>query len=181
MIQSAIIKASYELIYKNLSDLGKETKLFMMCEKNEEVSDNSTKVIMGVSDVCQLCSDKNGEKIEENEIIFEAPTQVGAVLFFTVISNNYSSLLETVGLLIQYFKDNHFIQLDDYKWHGEKEGKIFIEPIVRKNETHNGNKNNDLPIITLEYTMELGINSLKGTTFKRVEKKIIKGGTIGAI
>jgi hypothetical protein len=178
MSQSAILRAGYELIRNNLSALGGETKLFVLCDKDKEVSDNVSKVILGVSDVCQLCSDKNGEKVEENEIIYEIPARVGCVLFLTVISDNYPAVLETAGLLVQYFKDNNFIQLDEYKWHGEKEGKIFIEPVVRKPATHSGYSNKDLPSVTLEYVMEIGINSLKGTAFKRVEKMKITGGTI---
>jgi hypothetical protein len=177
MKQSAILRAGYEEIYKKLSVLSEETKLFVMRDKDENVS-NETRVILGVSDICQLFSDKNGEKVEENGMIYEAPTMVGCVFSLSVISGNYPSLLETVGRLIQYFKDNNYIQLDDYKWHGENDGKIFIEPVVRKPELRAGFKDRYLTAFTLEYLMEIGINSQKGTSFKRVEKIAIKGGTI---
>jgi hypothetical protein len=175
MNQSAILRASYEAIYTNLAALGKETKLFAMGGIDEDVSGNESKVIFGVSDICQLSHDKNGEKVEENEKIFEAPTRVGFAFFLTVIAKEYPALLETAGRLIQYFKDNNYIQLEEYKWHGENGGKIFIEPAVRKPELRDGLKDRQLPSVTLEFLMEMGINSEKGTSFKRVEKKTIKG------
>jgi hypothetical protein len=178
MNQSAVLRASYEKIYKNLAALSEETKLFLLCGGDEDISDDGAKVILGVSDVCQLCPDKNGEKVEENEMIFEVPARLGCVLFLTVISKAYPALLETAGLLIQYFKDNNYIQLEDYKWHGDNEGKIFIEPVIRKPEPSGGTKNCDLPYITLKYTMEMSINSQKGTPFRRVEKREIKGSTM---
>jgi len=176
MRQSAILKACYETIYNNLTEIGKVSKLFTMGEKDEELSDNETKVIFGISDVCQLSSDKNGEKVEENEIRYEAPTNVGCAFFLTIISKSYPALLEAAGLLIQYFKDNNYINLEEYKWHGEKDGKIFIDPAVRKPELMAGCKPPSFPSVTLEFLMEMGINSLKGTPFKRVEKRTIKGG-----
>ena len=177
MNQSAVLRASYEEIYKNLSALSEETKLFVMCDEDEDVS-NKTKVILGVSDICQLSSDKNGEKVEENGMIYEVPTMMGCVLSLSVISKKIPALLETVGQLIQYFKDNNYIQLEDYKWHGKNDGKIFIEPVVRKPELRVGFKDRQLTAFTLEYFMEIGINSQKGISFKRVEKIAIKGGTI---
>jgi hypothetical protein len=177
MNQSAILRASYEEIYKNLSALSEETKLFVMCDKYEDAL-NETRVILGVSDICQLSSDKNGEKVEENGMIYEAPTMVGCVFSLSVISKSYPSFLETAGLLIQYFKDNNYIQLEDYKWHGENDGKIFIEPIVRKPELRVGFKERYFTAFTFEYLMEIGINSQKGTSYKRVERIAIKGGTI---
>ena len=180
MNQSAILRAAYEAVYKNLSELGEENKLFKVSDGAMEESKNGQQpvVYLGVSDLCQLYPDKNGQKVEMGEIIFEVPARVGCIFSLTVTSGAYPLLLETVGQLIQYFKDNNTILLEDYKWHGENEGKIFIEPVIRKPEPQGKPKNHDLPVIIIEYILEVGINSLKGTPFKRVEKKILKGNII---
>jgi len=180
MNQSAILRASYEAIYNELLNLGEKNKQFMVGDGGAGFTnaETETKVCLGVSDVSQLCSDKNGENIEIDEMIFEAPTMVGCMLFLSVVAKTYPSLLETTGLLIQYFKDNNSIQLDDYKWHGEDEGKIFIEPVIRKPEAQKTPQFDNMPTVTLEYRMEVGINSLKGTPFKRVDKLTLKGNVI---
>lgn len=177
MKQSAILKASYEMIYKNLSDLGKEKKIFTVNDGGvvSPKSETDASVYVGISDICQLCPDKNGEKVEVDEILFETPAQIGCILFITITSKFHPVLLETAGSIIQYFKDNNAIIVQDYKWHGENEGKIYIEPLIRKLEPQRMSKAHDMPVVTLEYQIEMGINSLKGTPFKRVEKPIIKG------
>jgi hypothetical protein len=180
MSQSAILKAAYETIYKNISELGEENGLFQVSNGSMETlkGGKQAEVYLGISDLCQLYTDKNGQKVEMDEMIFEVPARVGCILFMTIISRTYPSLLETAGWLIQYFKDNNAIQLEDYKWHGENEGKIFIEPVIRKPELLRRPQSNDLPAIILEYQLEVGINSQKGVSFKRVEKKILKGNII---
>jgi len=180
MKQSAILRASYEAIYKNLSDLGKDNN-FSVSNGAFDIPENEqeTRIFLGVSDICQLSSDKNGEKIEVDETFFEAPVRIGCILSMTIISKMYPELLETTGCLIQYFKDNNVIVLGDFGWHGGgNEGKIFIEPVIRKPELQKERQILNFPAITLEYLMELAINSLKGTTFKRVDKKLIKGNII---
>jgi hypothetical protein len=181
MNQSDILRASYEMIYKNLSAFAEERKFFLISNESAEPQKTGSqpRVCLGISDVSQLCIDKNGQKIEEDEMTFEASTRVGCILFLTVIADAYPPLLETIGLLIRYFKDNNSILLVDYKWHGENEGIIYIEPVIRKPEPQKESKFHNNPSITLEYYMEMGINSLKGTTFKRVDKRTIKGNIIG--
>jgi hypothetical protein len=172
--------AAYEATYKNLSELGEKNELFKVSNGSMESPKDGqqTIVYLGVSDLCQLYSDKNGQKVEMDEIIFEVPARVGCIFSLTITSDAYPSLLETAGQIIQYFKDNNTILLEDYKWHGENEGKIFIEPVTRKSEPQCKPPPHDFPVISLEYMLEVGINSLKGTPFKRVEKKIIKGNII---
>jgi hypothetical protein len=184
MNQSAILKASYEAVYNNLSDLAAETKLFAMSgggalEHPKEGIHSHPIVCLGISDLSQLHIDKNGHTVEIDEMLFEVPAQIGYVLCVTVVSEYYSHLLETAGALIQYFKDNNIIRLEDYKWHEEPEGKIVIEPVVRNLEPYKEPQfHNTLPTITLKYRMEMGINSQKGTPFKRVEKQAITGNLI---
>jgi len=154
MNQSAVLKASYEAVYKILSDLAIKTKLFRMgaggaLEAPKDEAQPS--VCLGVSDVSQLFIDKNGQTVEMDEMMFEAPTQVGCMLYLTIISKYYPHLLETAGALIQYFKDNNSILLEDYKWHGE-EGKVIIEPVVRDLDPHKDPLfYQEMPAITIKY------------------------------
>jgi len=177
MIQSDIIKASYEAIFKNLSELGEKTGLFLVSNEgfNAKRDEQRSLVCLAVSDICQLCPDKNGEKIDVGEVSYEIPAQIGCVFLFTVINKSYPQLLEVTGLLIQYLKDNNKFILENHKWHGEDEGRIIIEPVIRQPRPQWENRFNDLPSVTLEYRIEFGINSLKGSPFKRVEKRDIKG------
>jgi len=181
MIQSNILKAGYEAIYNNLAELGEKTELFLITSEGlcDLKDDLRSLVCLGVSDVCQLCPDKNGEKVEVGEMIFEVPARIGCMFFLTVVSRCYPQLLETAGLLIQYFKDNNVIMLEGYKCHGDSEGKIVIESVIRKPKSNWEFGVNNLPVVTLEYYVEFGINSLKGIPFKRVEKLEIKGNIIG--
>jgi hypothetical protein len=179
--QSAVLRAAYEAVYKNVSELGEKDGLFQMgggaVEESQKDGQPPT-VYLAVSDLCQLYPDKNGQKIETDEMIFEIPARVGCVFSLTIISGIYPPLLEAAGRLIQYFKDNNTVQLEGYKWHGEDEGKVFIEPVIRKPEPRRGPGRWDMPAVSLEYLLEVGINSLKGTPFKRVEKKMVKGNII---
>ncbi|MDR0312020.1 MAG: hypothetical protein LBI14_00320 [Treponema sp.] len=178
MNQSAILRASYEAIYNDLSKLGKENKLFLMGDGDSSKTGTEASVYLGISDLSQICADKNGQKIVEDEMTFEAPTQVGCIFFLTVSAKTYPPILEAVGSLIQYFKDNNAIVLEDHKWHGEDKGKIFIEPVIREPELQKEIKIHEIPAIILKYRMEMGINSQKGTPFKRIEKRTIKGNII---
>ena len=181
MNQSAILRVCYEAIYKNLSALGDETKIFCMNAAGSlEEPKNEVEAIVcpGVSDVSQVFIDKNGEKVVMDEMLFEAPAQIGCILSLTIIAKTYPPLLETVGLLIQYFKDNNVVLLEDYKWHGEDEGKIVIESVVRAPEPRKESIYHDYPALTIQFLMEMGINSLKGTPFKRVEKAAVRGNLI---
>ncbi len=177
MIQSDILSACYDTIYKNLSALSEESKKFYMNGKGtleEPETGQPPLVCLGVSDVKQLFPDKNGEKIEDNEMLFEVPARIGCIFSLTVTSEYYPQVLETVGLLIQYFKDNNTVLAEDYKWHGETKGNIFLEPLTGKPEPKKAAQSG-YPSITLEFGAEVGINSLKGTGFKRVEKRTVTG------
>ena len=177
MSQSAILKAGYEAVYNSLMKLGAETKLFALSGGASQSSESKTPstVYFGVSDISQLSLDKNGQTVEADEMIFAAPTQAGCIIFMKVAAETYPPLLETIGLLIQHFKDNNTITLAEHKWHGEKEGVIFLEPVVRDLEPGKEICSDGLPSLTLQYRMEGWINSLNGKSFKRVEKRTITG------
>jgi hypothetical protein len=180
MTQSAVLKVSYEAVFSQLADLGKSSKLFTASEDNaQESSKDETLVYLSVSDISQIAIDKNGQTIEVDEVMFSVPSQIGCVLSITISAQTYPPLLETAGLLIQHFKDNNVIELPEYTWHGETDGRIFLEPVVRDVKTGEERQRGETPSRFLEYRVEAGINSLKGTSFKRVEKKAVKGEIIG--
>jgi hypothetical protein len=181
--QSAIIKQSYEAIFQNLAGIGAETQLFTVKDGYKikgEIGENKTKsvVFVEIPDLCQLFQDKNGEKIVFNEVSYEAPARIGFILSLTVVSKRHPDLLETAGYLIRHFKDNNVFFLEEYTWHGNDNGVIYIEPVIREPES-NTRQPVEIPFLTLEYRIEVGINSEKGTPVRRVEKKTIKGNIIG--
>jgi len=183
MRQSAVLKAGYEAVYSGLSAFGGETRLFVVDEFGAQSTPDSSKqtvASLGVCDVSQICQDKNGHTVESEGQIYEAPTQVGYIISVTVASKSYPALLEAAGAIVQYFKDNNAIRLADYSWHGEAEGKIVIEPVIHAPDSHKEPQfYNGLPSIVLKYSMDVGINSLNGSTFKRVKEREIKGSIIG--
>ena len=81
MNQSAILKASYEIVYKNVSDLGAKDGLFQMGDggKEEPKDEQKPTVCLAVSDLCQLYPDKNGQKIDVDEVIYEVPARLGCI------------------------------------------------------------------------------------------------------
>lgn len=180
MSQSAVLKNCYEIIFNILEKLGTESKLFLVRDAADLGKETDTPVLyMGVSDICQLVQDKNGQQIVFNEVHYDEPTRIGFVLTLTIVSKSSMALLEAVGCIIRYFKDENTISLkDEYTWHGNDDGKIYIEPVVRDTDLARA-ISLPLPDISLKYRIELGINSEKGTPFRRVEKRDIKSNTMG--
>ena len=175
MSQSSVLRVCYEKIYKNLSVLGGESGLFSV--ENGAVKDTKGKaaVFLCVSDIGQLAVDKNGEKLIVDEMTYEAPAWVGYILSLKVIAGVYPDLLEIVGLLIRYFKDANIIDIGKYIWHGGEKGVVVIEPVIHEPVLNKAIHDKDLPNLTLEYRLEMAVNSEKGTPFRRVEQRKILG------
>jgi hypothetical protein len=178
MNQSGVLRHIYESIYQELVKLGAEKQIFSM--KNDlPVNDQGgesypSTVFMKILDICQISQDKNGQKIMVEDIAFEAPTRVGCIIAFDVVGGNYPDILETIGALIRYFKDNNTIVIDTFSWHGNDEKIAYIEPIVGEPDGRRGLVQTPMSL-SLKYTIEIGINSEKGTPFRRVEARKIQG------
>jgi hypothetical protein len=125
-------------------------------------------------DIGQIAQDKNGQQITVEDVAFEAPARIGFLVAFEVISDMYPDILEATGALIRYFKDNNKILVNDFTWHGNEDKTAFIEPIVRQPDERRVSVQTQ-PSLSLHYMVEVGINSEKGTPFKRVERRKIDG------
>jgi hypothetical protein len=184
MSQSAILKESYEAMYRVLVELGSSLKLFSVesgyITDRKDIIKNGFKsvVLLGIADISQLTKDKNGRNIIVNDISYEEPTRICFILSITAVSEQYPDLLETIGAIIRYFKDNNMISIGDYNWYGNNDGMIYIEPVIRKPDSKQNKLIDVLPSLSVEYLVEVAINSEKGTRVKRVEKQKIQSNVI---
>jgi hypothetical protein len=180
MSQSSILRYTYELFYNNLASLGDELKLFTVENDTIKSKNPNSKykscVFMEVSDISPLSQAKNSERIVINENHYESPTSIGFIISLSVISDNYFELLESLGAIVRYFKDNNTILAkEEFNWHGNESGKIYIEPFLHKPGEKYRPTATDHPSLSLEYYIEVAINSENGTPFRRVEKYEIHG------
>jgi hypothetical protein len=172
MRQSAILRVIYETLSAVLSGEGESTGLFTLCgdkAASEEVPGVSVRLEIG--DICQTAPDKSGQRIIVEEMAYEAPAQLGVILSVGLICRTYPPLLECAGYIVRFFKDNHLFSLRGYGWHGNGGGDIFLEPVIR--EPAANNRGGERPSLSLHYRIEAGINSEKGESFRRVEKRKI--------
>jgi hypothetical protein len=180
MSQALILRHAYESLCQKLSEIGSNLQLFSV--ENESIKGGmdlqkgslKSAVYLGISDISQLSVDKNGQKIIIDEASFEQPARIGLMVSITTVSSRYPDLLETVGEIIRNFKDDNIISSGEYNWHGNTGGKIFIEPVIREPKVKYDRITQELLSLTMEYRIEVAINSEKGTPVRRVEKQEIK-------
>jgi hypothetical protein len=184
MSQALILRHTYESLYQKLSEIGANLQLFSvengpMTEGVDlQKEDLKSVVYIGISDISQLSVDKNGQKIIVDETSFEQPARIGLMVSITTVSRQFPDLLESVGEIIRYFKDDNIISAGEYSWHGNNSGQIFIEPIIRESKGKYDRISQEFPSLTIEYRIEVAINSEKGTQIRRVEKQEIKSNII---
>jgi hypothetical protein len=185
MNQSKVLCYCYDTVFSILKKEGEASGLYTVaeCTMDENVKSAETFVYLGVSDLAQISQDKNGEKVfvtdaDLSEQQFPAPTFMAFILSIRIASQRYQDALEAAGHLINYFKDNNTFPLDEYKWHGNKNNVIYMEPIIREPDINRMLNNFSTPSIMLEYRIEAAINSRKGGVFKRVQSREIRGKPI---
>jgi hypothetical protein len=137
-----------------------------------------TTVYLGIAGISQLSSDKNGQKIVVDEVSYEEPARIGFLVSITAVSRRYPDALEAVGAIIRHFKDANTIFVGEDSWHGNTDGLVFIEPVIGEPDGRRRIPGREPPSLTIEYRIEVGINSEKGTPFRRVEKREIKSNII---
>jgi hypothetical protein len=181
MSQHAVLRYCYDVVFKAVKKLGEESRLFSTEKGNlgKKGPVPASTVYLSVSDIGQLIHDKNNQKVFIDDTSYDAPTSVGIVLAFTTVAKTYSDVLEIMGCIIRYFKDNNSFALGDYAWHEDTSGFFYLEPLVRDVTAKNGVNLQEPPVLTLEYKIELAINSENGVQFKRVEQRDIKSKNIG--
>lgn len=180
MSQSAVLRHCYDTVFEILKKEGKTSKLYGVANGalDEKVKNKGTMVFLGVSDFAQVSQDKNGEKVFVDERQFPAPTYTAFILTILVTSEQYQDVLETIGFIIRYFKDNNTFDAGDYNWHGNTGSSIYMEPVIREPIVNRTVSSQSLPSLTLEYRIEAAINSEKGGEFRRVQTRDIRSKTV---
>jgi hypothetical protein len=180
MKQSDVMKYILESIRGSLVDISGKERIFMVEEcgqKRDSGSDQLPVVRIEITDVCQLAFDKSGERIVVDEKQYEPPTQFAMCIRFAVSGADVSLVLGAVGELAVFFKDNPSVDISDCSWHGNDLKKIFLEPVIRQPVPGN-ELQKDGCVLNLDYRIDFGINSRRGTTFKRVENRDLRSRMI---
>lgn len=179
MDQSAVLKYIYDSLTQNLSQLGSDSTLFSVENFGKVTEDAGVSqkaiVFLGVTDFAQIQQDLNGGKIIIDEIRVPAPTHIAFIVAITVMSMNYSAILGALGIIVRHLKDNNAIAVAEYNWHGNTSSSFFVEPIVRSPNSGKEFVGYTTPFLTLEYRIEVAINSQKSESFKRVKEMDIRG------
>lgn len=174
MKQYEVLQYGYSQLLRLLERRGKEENLFSLADENPPVVSDKNEVIVAsdICDLCQLQSDKTGQRIAVDEALFDLPTIVVYTVGIHIYARSYARALQAAGSIIAFLKDTTVIPLEAYNWHGNTSQNLFIEPCVRNINTNI--QTNALPIIHLLYKIESGINSERGMPFKRVEERDIR-------
>jgi hypothetical protein len=83
----------------------------------------------------------------------------------------YPALLEALGCVARFLKDNPSVSVKDCAWHGGGGQEVFLEPVVREPPAAGMGERHSL---TLYYRAETALNSERGQTFHRVEKRDLR-------
>jgi hypothetical protein len=168
MGQDAVLQYCYDALCERLTELGKTSGLFALdAAQGKRERDSGATVRVSVSDVSQIATDRNGERVVVDERMYDAPTRIGCVVALTVSASRYTDALATLGSLIKYFKEHNTLEAGDFNWHGNTDGMIYLEPLIRSPERR---PLVESPALTLEYRFEVGINAERSDPVHRVER-----------
>lgn len=174
MMQYEILKYMYAQFSQLIADAGKENDLYSV--ETGSYPEHIEKVIVhaAVTDVCQFACDKTGQRIIIDEKRYELPARIAVSLSLIITGSEYDSILEAAGCIIRTLKDNAVLKAGEYNWHGNDDGSMYIESVVRNPQAGKSGLVNGYPSIVLDYRIEAGINSAKGEEFTRVDKRDIR-------
>ncbi|MDR1933054.1 MAG: hypothetical protein LBQ57_09585 [Spirochaetales bacterium] len=188
MRQSGIFRAVYEAVCEALAAEGEATGLFTLSRagnggKTEgygtDRRDNAegpaeTRLRLCVCDLCQTGQDKNGQRVIAGEMSYEAPARFAITFAVRGVARSEAALLEAMGCAARFFKDNPAVSVKGYGWHGNGNADVFLEPLIRGSGPAGAGGAGDEPSLALYYRAEAGINSQKGESFRRVEKRDLR-------
>jgi len=175
--QSAIMQFVYERISDLLTERGKQSALFSVTATPPSDVRGGTLVFIAATDVCQIQTDRTGQKITLGTSEVDIPALCVMSLTILIYGISYGAMLAAAGSIIAFLKDNSVQPCERYNWHGNTHDTFFIEPVIR--EPTDGKDISDKKVICLEYRIEVGINSEKEQPFKRVEKRTIQSNMLG--
>ncbi|MDR2589001.1 MAG: hypothetical protein LBC67_06195 [Spirochaetales bacterium] len=181
MKQSGVFRAIYEVLLAALAAEGERTGLFRV-EGFSAREEKGGAVRLFVSDMCQTSQDRGGERVIAGEFSYEAPSRFCVALGVLVSGRDYPCVLECAGAVARFFKDSRVFSAEGCGWHGNGKGVFILEPEIREpaalaSEAVEAAQGERLSLV-LRYRVEAAINSEKGGSFRRVEKRDIKARSI---
>lgn len=178
MMQSGVLGYAYRSLRDRLESLATESGMYTMVTGSGACSDNNKpSVNILVTDICQIAQDKNGQRIVVDELRYELPSLVAVSISLVISGNESDTILDVAGCISGYMKDNPVISAGEYNWHGNSNGRIYVEPIIR-GPTLRQLYVQDKQQVVMEYCFEAGINSGIGEAFTRVEKREVRSDFI---
>jgi hypothetical protein len=165
------------MVFEFLKKEGERSGLFCLAQGVFDgiITSEATRVFLSVSDMAQISQDKNGEKVFIDEQQFPAPTFLAIILRIGIAAKQYQDVLESAGSIICYLKDNNTFHMDEFNWHGNQSNSFYMEPVIRETEINQVSNYQAIPFVSIEYRIELAINSEKSGAFTRVQSKDIRG------
>lgn len=161
-MQSDIFKYVIQTLKKNLSTAN-ELEFSIVDDFSNELK-NEVKFV--VTDIFQTTNDKTGQRIIVDELRYEVPALYQMRIRVLIHAPLLEDALSLFGYIAVFFKDNTVYECNEYNWHGNKLNKFILEPVVRRDSSENFSEG-----LYLDYRVEVELNSLKGESFVRVEKK----------
>lgn len=178
MMQSGVLGYTYRLLRDRLEELASDSGLYHMTVGSNVPGKNSKpSVSIAVTDICQIAQDKNGQRIVVDELRYELPSLVAVSIAIVISGNECDTVLDAAGCIAGYMKDNPVIDAGEYNWHGNTNGRIYVEPKIR-GPVAGSTILRDQQQVVMEYCFEAGINSGIGEAFTRVEKREVRSGFI---
>lgn len=161
-MQSDIFKYVIQTLKKNLSTAN-ELEFSIVDDFSNELK-NEVKFV--VTDIFQTTNDKTGQRIIVDELRYEVPALYQMRIRVLIHAPLLEDALSLFGYIAVFFKDNTVYECNEYNWHGNELNKFILEPVVRRDSSENFSEG-----LYLDYRVEVELNSLKGESFVRVEKK----------
>lgn len=139
-------------------------------------NDDGCSVRIRVDDVCQIMSDKSGQRLVINELLYEQPAVFEMCLAIEFSGSDTGKILRRYGETAVLLKDNPSITIEEaYRWHGMSGSSVYLEPVIRKSTPVEEPRSAAGDSVVLMYRAEFSLNSQKPEEFKRVEKQVIRG------
>ena len=169
-MQSDIFKYVIQSLKKSLS-ASDEVKFTIVDDIQTDKNENQIK--FDVTDIFQTANDKTGQRIVINEQRFEPPAIYEMCIKVSCFAPKLEDALALFGFVAVFFKDHSVYECGEYNWYGNTVNKFILEPVVRRESKEKSSDSYDL-----DYRVEVQLNSVKGESFVRVEKKDLRSNMI---
>jgi hypothetical protein len=174
MTQYRILRELYERTGALIAAAGEESGLFRF---GLDVPDGGTVGSLVVSGLGQVQESKGGEFLVLGDRRYEYPSLMELLFRLVIRGVSYADVLEAAGLIVRTVKDCDGIPLPGYGWHGCSEEKCYLEPMIGSPVLPSGDEGS--PVLSLFFRVRCGVNSGRGVSFRRVEKRDFRTSLFG--